>query len=176
MDLAEINKSCKTQLFKDIISDFMYSFRTSVKNLTEAQLDITLNKIRLQPILLNEPNLTIGGKIKNLVGGTITCSLETKFIDYLQNNILFDDYLEPENYGTTNNAVAVFFMENFFDNFSSISKNGVFDVGVKKNNTNLKWEDNLYYIQYDFKVMGYPQTFKLNIAVDEMTSLYFRDN
>lgn len=177
MDLDEINRSCKTQIFKDVISDVIHSFRTSVKNLTETKVDIILNKIRLAPIELDSDCFIIEGKIKNLVGGSITCALEQKFINFLNDYIDFDNNLEPGNYGLSGKEIAHFFVENFFDNFSSVSKNGLLNVYVNNQEyNNIKWESNLYYIQYGFKIVGNPQRFKLTVAVDELTSLYFRDN
>jgi len=162
-DMKTNNQSaCKTQLFKDILSDIIYSFRQSVLTYTDGNIDIKLSKIRTQPIPYSSLDTKIEGKIINLVGGRISYVIGSKFADFVNTHLV-------ENTDTP----IEFLMENVFDMFSNVSKNGVFELCLTSDK--FKWDKNTYYIQFDIKIFNNNETFqsKLIIAIDEMASIYF---
>lgn len=169
MNITDMNMSCKTQVFKDVVSDLMHSFRTSFKRLTETQLEMRLGKIKTIPIP-SEGFVLVEGRVKNLVGGKVTCALEKEFVKKLTKPIreVFGDDVES----------AEIFIEEFFDTFSSISKNGIFQIGLNEIDMVNQWENNLYYIQYDLRFMnesGRMVNSKVVFGIDELTAMYFRD-
>ena len=162
-DMKTNNQSiCKTQLFKDILSDIIYSFRQSVLTYTDGNIEIKLSKIRTQPIPYSSRDTKIEGKIINLIGGRISCVLGNKFVEFINKHLV-------ENTDTP----IEFLMENVFDIFSNVSKNEIFELCLVSDEFN--WDKNTYFIQYDIKIFINNEAFqsKLIIAIDEMTSMYF---
>jgi len=162
MQLVDINITCKTQIFKDIVSDLMYSIRSTFRKFTENNLDIKLSRIRTTPIGIIDEFIVKAGRIKNLVGGKVACALENNFVEYLEANSDID--------------VATF-VDDMFDNLSSVSKNGVLQISLDEI-SEIKWDNNLYYIQYNIKFKnesGRDVSSRMIFAVDELTSIYFKD-
>ncbi len=165
MQVADINRTCQTKLFKDVLEDMIYSFRQSIINLTDSNLDMQLTKIRTQPIPYSSSDTKIEGKITNLVGGKISCVVGNNFKEFVIENLSHESSQPFE-----------FFMEDVFDIFSNVAKNGVLEIGLTENAN--RWDKNMYFIQYSLKIIlenGESLQSKLIVGVDEMTSLYFGD-
>jgi hypothetical protein len=69
------------------------------------------------------------------------------------------------------------FVGDVFDNFSSISKNGIIELGLNEVDMYHDWNKNLYYIEYElkFKYNDVETNSKAIFGIDELTSLYFKD-
>lgn len=172
MRVSEINNSCKTQVFKDIVGDLMYSFRKSFKRFTDTNIDIKLSRIKTVPINTDKFFL-IDGRIKNLVGGKVTCALHSVLVRHLQTttDLVFKQTL-------TDDEIVQTFVEDLFDNFSSVSKNGILQIGLNEIDHNNNWDNNLYYVQYTIKFKkadGETVNSKAVFGIDELTSVYFKD-
>jgi hypothetical protein len=172
MQVSEMNASCKTQVFKDVVSDLMHSFRTSFKRLTESQIDMRLSRIRTLPIIADGYTM-VEGRVKNLVGGRVTCALDRNLVEYLQQPVegVFKETLDMD-------TIIEVFVDDLFDTFSSVSKNGMLQIGLNEVEMEYDWEKNTYYIQYDLKFKDkYGKTInsKAVFGIDEITSMYFRD-
>lgn len=172
MNISDVIIPCKTKVFKDVVSDLMYSFRASFKRLTEMNIDISLGRIRTTSISSNGCVL-IEGRVINLVGGKVTCALDKNIIEYLQKPMknFFKESLEYDD-------IINMFVDDIFDNFSNISKNGIFKISLNENGLRNDWEKNIYYIQYDLKLktdINKTINSKVIFGIDELTALYFRD-
>jgi hypothetical protein len=163
MDASEINASCKSTIFKSVLTDVIYSFRMSVKKLTGATADIKLNKIRVKPINIHGGTVVVGS-IRNLVGGKIACVFDNPMVEFLHNETEYDSER---------------FALDFFDCFSTTSKNGMLELNTDSVEINESaWENSIYYIRFDTKLLtetGKIIPSKFVISVDEITSMYFRD-
>ena len=156
-----MNMTCKSVLFKAILIDIMYSFRTSIKKLTMSNIDIKLGKIRFTPI--ESDGIKVVARIKNLVGGKITCLFDTNLIKFVKTHSTLSEPIE---------TLAL----DFFDTFSSMSKNGL--IRLSDNiETSDTWNDAVYYISFDIKIfyMGQVIPSKLIISIDEITAMYFKN-
>lgn len=154
MEICELNASCKSKMFKSILVDTMYSFRTSIKKLTSANTDIRLGQIRFTPIECKGDK--VEGRIKNLVGGKITCLISSNLIKFLE----------------TNETSSIELVQDFFDVFSSVSHSSIkFNEIVSY----IDRVDAMYYISFDIKVLSDNGVIssKLVLCIDEITSLYF---
>lgn len=172
MQVADINASCKTQVFKDVVSDLIHSFRASFKRLTETNLDMSLGRIRTIPMIVDEYVL-VEGRVKNLVGGKVTCALENRLVEYIQQPVegVFSEAISSDD-------IIGIFVDDMFDNFSSVSKNGVLEIGLNEVDMKYDWGDNQYFIQYNLKFKdrsGMIVNSKAIFGIDEITSMYFRD-
>ena len=172
MQVSEMNASCKTQVFKDVVSDLMHSFRTSFKRLTESHIDMRLGRIRTLPIMTDGYTF-VEGRVKNLVGGRVTCALDKNIVEFLQQPIegVFKETLEMD-------TIIEIFVDDLFDTFSSVSKNGMLQIGLNEVDMNYDWNNNIYYIQYDLKFKdksGKVINSKAVFGIDEITSMYFKD-
>jgi len=159
---------CHTELFKEILSDIMYSFRNAVIRLTDTNVDIKLTKIRTTPIIIDK-NKThqLTGTIQDLVGGHIQCILDDTFVNFMIQHI---------NHEIEQEFIIDMFMEYVFDLFSHTAKNNKLQIELD-NNIDTEWNNNIYYIQYNVKVIKDNEIIstKLIIGVDELTSLYFEN-
>lgn len=168
MEVADINASCKSTIFKSVLSDLMYSFRVTVKKLTGAKADIKLGKIRVTPI--KSDGAIVIGRIKNLVGGKLACAFDLPMVNFLNTD---------SEYAYEDFTVTEMFAIDFFDSFSSMSKNGVLQLNTTTvESSKSEWENSIYYIKFDTKLFTkggkvIPSSFI--IAVDEITSMYFKD-
>ncbi len=157
MEMYNMNESCKSVVFKSILIDIMYSFRSSIKKMTSANTDIRLGRIRFSPI--ESKGVKVVGRIKNLVGGKITCLIDENLIKFLE----------------TKSEPLELFVLDFFDTFSSISKNGIIKLSDQIELIE-SWVDGIYYISFDIKIFDGSEVIISNlvISIDEITSMYFR--
>ena len=166
VDIAEVTSTCKSEIFKSVLNDLVYSFRLSIKKLTSATLDIKLTKIRLKPICIE--GAFIVGKIRNLVGGKIICVIDNNMVKFLNSNLTY----APE---TTTEIFAI----DFFDCFISTSRHKWLNL----NTDNIEMSTCCigtfgYYINFDVRIFttkGKPISSKFIISIDEIASMYFRD-
>jgi len=172
MQVSEMNVSCKTKVFKDVVSDLMHAFRASFRRLTETNIDMSLGRIRTIPITADGYTL-IEGRVKNLVGGKVTCALDRNIVEYLKKPAegIFKETLDLD-------TIIEIFVDDMFDNFTSTSKNGLIEIGLNEVDMKNEWTTNLYYIQYNLKFKdksGQIVNSKAVFGIDELMAMYFRD-
>lgn len=168
MKLSDINNTCKSSIFKSVLSDLIYSFRMSIKKMTGATADVRLDRIKVSPI--NTGGDVIVSKVKSLIGGKVACSFDKHMIDFL--NIHSDA-------GSNKYSSEVNFAIDFFDNFSSISRNGILEMNTVDIETLKDWlYDSSYFIRFDTRIItkdGKTIPSKFVISIDEIASMYFKD-
>jgi len=163
--VAELNTPCKNVIFKSLLNDLRYSFRSSIKKLTGATTDVKLNKIRETPIHID--GNVIVGRIRNLIGGKIVCAIDKMLVDFLDNesDCKSLDYTSSE-----------IFAIDFFDNFSSTSKSKYFNMNTENIEVHNGWRYDLsYYIRFDTKIFtlsGKVIPSNFIISIDEITLMY----
>ena len=168
VDLVQINTTCKSMIFKSVLTDLIYSFRASVKKLTGSVADVKLDQIRPRPIRID--GKVVVGKIRNLVGGRITCAFDASMVEFLNT--------ESEYTSDKYSPVEMFAID-LFDCFSTTSKSGMLELNT--NNVELsdtQYTDSLYYIRFDTRIFtkdGRVIPSRFIVSVDEITSMYFRD-
>ena len=168
VDLVQINSTCKSVIFKSVLTDLIYSFRTSVKKLTGSVADVKLDQIRPRPIQID--GKVVVGKIRNLVGGRITCAFDAAMVQFLNT--------ESE-YASDRYSPVEMFAIDLFDCFSSTSKNGILELNT--NSIELidsLHTDSMYYIRFDTRIFtkdGRVIPSRFIVSVDEIASMYFRD-
>lgn len=164
VDLAELNMTCKSTIFKSVLNDLVYSFRMSIKKLTGAKTDIRLSKIRLEPISVN--GLVVVGRIRSLVGGKISYAIDHKMINFLNAYTEFGSDITSE-----------IFAVDLFDCFSSTSKHRWLDLSTDNIEVSTNWVDlSCYYIRFKTKIFtrdGEVIPSDLVISIDEIASMYF---
>ena len=155
MKVLDLQKSCKTRVFKDLIRDMIFSIRQSVWKLTNNNIDIKLSKISLTPIMLKSGE-QFNVQVTNLVGGNIAFLIDNNFIEFIKMNVEFDE----------SNKI---FINDVIDFFSH-SQDNILKLKYSEKVNN--WEDNLYYVKLNIKI-NLKLITSIIIAVDEITSLYF---
>jgi len=158
MKVVDLRTPCKTQVFKNLIRDMIFSIRQSTWKLANVNIDIKLSKIRLTPITLTDSK-QFNAKVSNLVGGGISFLIDQKIIDFLKEKIEFDNS-------------SKIFITDILDIFSH-SQNNLLKLDYSNNET--AWDNNLYYVKLNIiiKMNSNVIDTSIIIAVDELTSLYF---
>jgi len=158
MKVADLQTPCKTQVFKDLIRDMIFSIRQSAWKLANVNIDIKLSKIRLSPIILKDGK-QINARVSNLIGGKISFLIDKKLIYFLKERIEFDDPTKV-------------FITDILDIFSH-SQNNLLKLDYSKSET--VWDNNLYYVKLNIRIKIDSDIIDTSIiiAVDELTSLYF---
>jgi hypothetical protein len=121
--------------------------------------------------VINELKYVISAKIKNLVGGKISCGLTNTFVHFLNSELEF----KTANFNDL--KAANIFAIDFFDYFSSNSKNTIFSLNVDNIIIASKWQTPLpYYIRFDVIIitpMNNRIVTPMIVVIDELASLYF---
>ena len=166
MEHKERDIAYKSEIFKTLLMDLIYAYRSTLKKLLSLKTDIRLETIRTTPIPINGQTI-VTSKIKNLIGGKIICVLDEKLVNFLKKELAKENYSKP---------IETFILD-FFNNFSSISKNGminIHDESVEIQST-LR-ESVVCYIRFDTKIFltdGKAIQSNFIVALDEITSMYF---
>ena len=161
----DIKTVSKSVVFRSVLDDIIYSLGVSLKKTTDSNNEVRLSKIRMKP--MKRDGVIVIGRIKNLIGGKVSCLLDNSLLGFLNDNIKYDvEGLSP---------LHVFIMD-FFDNFSSMSRTDLFQLHPCKFDCVEQFlPDSLYYISFDIKIYsgGKMISSKFIVSLDEITALYF---
>ncbi len=167
VDLVQLNTTCKSMIFKSVLTDLIYSFRTSIKKITGSVADVRLDQIRTKPIRID--GKVVIGRIRNLVGGRIACAFDSSLVEFLNT--------ESEYVSDRYSPVEMFAID-LFDCFSSTSKNGILELNTNNIEVGDVPTDSMYYIRFDTRIFtkdGRVIPSRFIVSVDEIASMYFRD-
>ncbi len=166
-DSIQINRVCKSLVFKTVLTDLVYSFRSSIKKLTGGVADVKLEQIRPTPIYVR--GKVAVGRVRNLIGGRIACAFDPSLVNFINS--------ETEYYSARYTPIELFATD-MFDCFSSTSKSGMLVL----NTSNLELLDeslnDSMYIRFDTRIftkVGLVIPSRFIISVDEIASMYFKD-
>jgi len=164
VNVADLNNICKSSIFKSVLKDLIYSFRMSIKKLTGITSDIKLDKIKISSFY--NGNDVLVGKISNIIGGKIGCSIDNSLIIFLSEYTGFDKEYVP-----------LIFVTDYFDCFSSTSCNSWLTLNTNEIKLIRRWDsETSYYISFSVKFLtGEKEVIlsKFVIFIDEIASLYF---